>query len=314
MDTRTILTWLRDHGVSIIDNTSWITQRDDIKQPWAHTSTACGVFKQHRTHTPAVKLDALETDARICLRCFDTIDPTSGHFLLQVSRLRIALEVLETVLTDVVCLDPAARPNLRAAALQAAWRHAGSAISAGDMTPSLDPAVVAVTDAWSSALTDHPLDWEGFDAEVLEFTARQLATIETRWTHDNSIYQPKWQAAYEANLSDTEPVVCFIGSYTTANGGDPVDPRPLILRRGLRTTPASGTGRSAFAVYPNVIARWLTARHEPGHSGVSSLAMAPPPLTSGQWDAALLLWEDSFNHEDSPHRDFATALHDAARL
>lgn len=314
MDTRTILTWLRDHGVFVIDDTTWITQRDDIDQQWAHTSDACGVFNPRRLHTAPVKLDILDAEANICLRCINTIDPLSEHFHLQISRLRIALEVLETVLADTVYLDPAARPNLRAAALQAAWRHAGSAISAGDMASSLDPAVVAVTDAWRAAIEDHPLDWEGFDAEVLDFTARQMANIETRWTHDNSSYQPKWQAAYEANLADTQPVVCFIGSYTTANGGEPVNPRPLILRRGLRTTPARGIGRSAFAVYPNVVARWLTAPHERGHSEVSSLSMPPPPLSSGQWDAALLLWEDSFNQEDSPHRDFATALHDAARL
>ncbi len=311
MDTRETLTWLRDNGVDNLTGRTWL-----IRDQWVHGNPACrNVEGAQNLPTLQAELEEL-AGQRICTCAFDSIAPRgSSNVLLHASRIRIALETLETTLQAPELDEGGRYPNIRAAALRSVSLEALNGID--EVIPELAGAATACRRLWADAIDTHPLDWAAFDTEILHRAAWQVtssviwkrllqkglleaqsdAELLNQWTalsarighvaaaetlavdaYTASLFED-WVRTFENNLIDDEPRTCYVGSISTRMRPGQTDPRTLIIARGMRTPLTEyGFADSGFAVFPNVVARVMKLEQEESRNGT----WGTTPVCGGQ--------------------------------
>lgn len=375
MDTGEILIWLRDNGVANLTGLNWLITSGsgagiEAKRPWAHTDAGCRALESSRNATSQSGEieDIVSSGMRVCLCVFERIgtglSPGGSNALLNASRIRIALETLETTLQAPELGANGRYSNIRAAALRNVSIETLRNID--EVIPELVGAAATCRRLWSDAINAHPLDWAAFDVEVLHRAAWYITTsviwkrlltngllesqadqaLFLRWrelsadvghidaaemltvdAHTASLFED-WVRTFENNLTDVEPRTCYVGSASTRMRPGEIDPRTLIIGRGMRT-PVTGHGfsDSGFAIFPNVVARAMKLEQDDSRSDllgttrvcgghVSLLDFGLPDLTEEQWQIAISLWRESFEYvEDEPlYRNFTNAINAAAGL
>jgi hypothetical protein len=300
VDTRETLTWLRDNGVENLTDRTWLGQGQ-----WFHGDPNCRkIGGDPGIGARQAELEELD-GVQICVCVFESLAPSgSSNALLHASRIRIALETLETTLQAPELDEGGRYPNIRAAALQSISLEALQGID--EVIPELAVAAANCRRLWADAIDAHPLDWAAFDTEVLHRAAWRITTsvitkrllangllesqadqvLFSRWkdlsaraghvaaaetltvdARTASLFED-WVRTFENNLVDDEPRTCYVGSISTRMRPGQTDPRTLVVARGIRTPlTAHGFADSGFAIFPNVVARVLKLDQEESRSG-----------------------------------------------